>query len=403
MIPLEQRIPGQKHKNIYELVRKQDTVSKIELLEQTKWSVSTMTRTLEELVEQGLIVEAGFGESSGGRRPILYKINPVYGYVFGMEISRSYSMLTLFDMNMTRIDSRRWPMNEGMTPEILIQEVVYTAHNMLAVYGISNTSVLGMGIGAVGPVNRFTGTIIDPPYFPAKGWTDVPIRELFERQLSFPIVLDNGANMAIAGESWASRSHDYQHLLYVHLGVGLRSAMMTSGKVVYGAVDMEGSLGQMIIQTDGPRLRETGNFGSLETYASIHSLEQQARARLKQGRQSMLQEMLDPDKGFDKVNFSDLVRAYLGQDPLVIELFTQAAAYFGIGLANLLNILHPQKVILGGPLINFHPMFFEISTQTAIRNTHHYPAYQVVFSQGNLGADALVTGAAVMVINRITE
>jgi predicted NBD/HSP70 family sugar kinase len=403
MIPLSERIPKKKHKDIYELIRKQPSISKIELLEQTKLSVTTLTRMLEELCDMRLILEAGFGVSSGGRKPILYQTNASYGYMFGLEISRTYSMLLLCDMHLNKLDSRKWGMNEGMTPKVLLEEISYTVRNMLAVQGISMDAVLGMGIGAVGPLDRLAGIIIDPLHFPAYGWRNIPICKLFETEFDFPIILDNGSNMAIMGEYWASRNRDYQHMLYIHAGIGLRSAIMAGGKVVYGTVDMEDSIGQMIIQSDGLRLRETGNFGSLENYATIYALEKQAQTRLKQGRKSVLQQINDSHKDPDRITFDQLVHAFLQQDPLAVELFTQAATYFGIGLSNLLNILHPQKVILGGPLINFHPMFFQLSTEVALQKTHHYPDYCVEFSQGNLGQDALVIGAAVEVLNKITE
>src|SRR5690554_3653991 len=170
MIPLNERITGHNNKRTFELIRKQHTVSKYDLLEQTKLSVSTLTRVLEDLRDQGLIVEAGFGDSTGGRRPILYRINPSYGYVYGLEISRISSRITLFDMQMNELESRRWAMNEGMTPAALVEEIVYTARNIVAVHGIPLTSMLGMGVGAVGPVDRFTGTILDPLHFSANGW-----------------------------------------------------------------------------------------------------------------------------------------------------------------------------------------------------------------------------------------
>ncbi|WP_235885392.1 ROK family protein [Paenibacillus cymbidii] len=393
------RISGRKHKDVFELIRRQDHISKIELLEQSGLPSSTLTRILEELHGTGLLVEAGFGESTGGRRPILYGINPAYGYVFGLDISRFHSMMILCDMQMKKLDSRRWLMDERTTPDALVGEIVAAARGMLQQRNIPADQVIGMGIGAVGPLDRGTGTILDPQHFPAAGWRNVPIAAMLEERLGFPVALDNGANTAIIGEHWASRDREYRHLLYVHAGVGLRSAMMSGGKVVYGAVDMEGSIGQMIIQTDGPRLRDAGNFGSLETYASIYALERQARSRLLQGRDSTLAQLAEPDK----ITFPHLVQALHEGDPLVTELFTQAAVYFGIGLSNLLNILHPEKVILGGPLISCHPLMFETATKVALQNTYYHPVYQVVFSQGTLGEDALVTGAAAMMVGMMAE
>ncbi|MBP1156635.1 MULTISPECIES: ROK family protein [unclassified Paenibacillus] len=396
---LGQRISGRKAKDIFEQIRKVGTVSKIDLLEKSGLTGSTLTRTLEELTAQELILEAGFGDSTGGRRPILYTVNPHYAYVFGLDISRMYSKLVLFDLQMNKLETKRWIMTESLTPDALLDNIVVSAQEMLTAHGIPLNKVLGMGVGAVGPLDRVTGTILEPLYFPSEGWNQVHITGILEQRLGFPVLLDNGANTALIGESWSDRERDYQHLLYIHVAVGLRSAMMTNGQVVYGAVDMEGAIGQMIIQTDGPRLWGQGNFGSWESYASIHALEQQAQTRLKQGRDSMLLRM-EPDP--EKITFAHLGQALRDNDPLTVELFTQAATYFGIGLSNLLNILHPEKVILGGALISSHPGFFHIATRVAIQRTYYYPKYQVVFSLGSLGEDALVTGAAIMVINKLT-
>jgi len=400
LLTIQERIGSRKHKEIYERIRRQGTVSKIELLEQSQMTGSTLTRALEELTAQGWLVEAGLGESTGGRRPILYETNPAAGYVFGLDISRLNSKLVLCDLHMNRLDTRSWTMDETMTPDRLLQEIADSAARMLEARGIATEAVLGMGIGAVGPLDRSSGIILEPLYFPAAGWRNVEIASYLQQRLGFPVLLDNGANTALIGESWSDRGRDYRHLLYVHVGVGIRSAMMSNGKVVYGAVDMEGSIGQMIIQTDGPRIGDHGNFGSLQTYASIHALEQQAQARLKQGRESSLR-FKEPNP--EKITYAHLLQSLKEHDPLTVEIFSQAATYFGIGLSNLLNILHPEKVILGGSLIGSDSSFFQIATRVAIRNTYYYPNYQVVFSQGHLGEEALVTGAAIMVINQLTE
>lgn len=396
---IEHRIAGRKHKEIFEQIRKQGTVSKIDLLEKSGLTGSTLTRTLEELTAQGVIAEAGFGESTGGRRPILYTVNPDYAYVFGLDISRMYSKLILFDLQLNKLDSKRWVMTEDVTPKVLLEEIVAEVRAMLNRRSLPADKVLGMGIGAVGPLDRASGMLLEPLHFPAAGWKNVSLTSFLESRLSFPVLLDNGANTALIGESWSDRERDYRHLLYVHVGVGLRSAMMTNGQVVYGAVDMEGSIGQMIIQTDGHRLWNQGNFGALESYASIHALEQQAQARLKQGRDSLLLR-LEPDP--EKIGFAHLQQALQAGDPLTVELFTQAATYFGIGLSNLLNILHPEKVILGGALIGGHAGFFHTATRVAIQRTYYYPKYQVVFSQGALGEEALATGAAVLIVNKLS-
>jgi predicted NBD/HSP70 family sugar kinase len=204
----------------------------------------------------------------------------------------------------------------------------------------------------------------------------------------------------LLGEYWMDRSDEYEHLLYVHAGVGIRSAMMSGGKLVYGAVDMEGAVGQMIIQSDGVPHREGGNYGCLESYVSTHAVVKEAQSKLKQGRRSRLSEMgMSPEQ----VDFDQLVEALKAGDSLAGEIFEQTAVYLGIGLANLLNTLHPEKVILGGPLISAHPLIFDVAVETALKKTYYYPVYKAVFSRGALGDEALAVGAAAMVVNLLSE
>jgi predicted NBD/HSP70 family sugar kinase len=398
---ISERISNRKAKEVYELITRQTTVSKIDLLDQSGMTVSTLTRLLEELTSQGLILESGFGASTGGRRPILYEKNPAYAYIFGVEISRTLSKLVLVDLGMNKLETKSWAMTEVMTPEVLIPLIVQEAQRMLAQHGIQTSELLGMGIGAVGPVDRLSGVILEPSYFPANGWRHVEICRWLSEELHIPALLDNGANTAILAESWHQRTRSFKHLLYIHAGVGLRSSMVSEGKVIYGAVDMEGSVGQMIIQTDGVSHRnQTGNYGALESYASLYAIEKATKSALKQGRSTVLIHMVeDPEQ----VTYTHIMDALKKNDPLAVEIVTEAATYFGIGLANLLNILHPEKVIIGGPLITGGELFFQTATQVAIRRTYYYPAYQVIFSKGQLGDEALAIGAAVMVMDQLVK
>jgi predicted NBD/HSP70 family sugar kinase len=398
---ITERIPNRKAKEIYELICRQRAISKTELLEQSGMTVSTLTRLLEELTAQGFILESGFGASTGGRRPILYEKNSAYAYIFGLEISRTLSKLVLVDLGMNKLDDRSWTMTAEMTPEVLIRFIVNEARSMMERHGITKSMLLGIGVGAVGPVDRLSGMILEPAYFQAKGWRNVEICRLLTEELGIPSMLDNGANTAILAESWHQRTQSFKHLLYIHAGVGLRSSMVSEGKLIYGAVDMEGSVGQMIIQTDGVAHRNaSGNYGALESYASLYAIEKAARSALKQGRSTVLSHLVeDPEQ----LTYTQVLEALKKNDPLVVEIITEAATYFGIGLANLLNILHPEKVILGGPLIAGGELFFQTATQVAIRKTYYYPAYQVVFSKGQLGEEALAMGAAVMVMDQLVR
>ncbi|WP_445324039.1 ROK family protein [Paenibacillus sp. FSL M7-1455] len=399
-IDAQSRIPSPKAKELFQDIRRMQEIAKNDLLAASGLTVSTLTRVLDELVSIGVITESGLGASTGGRRPILYRVNASYGYAFGLDISRVSSRLVLLDLAGNKIDAIEWRMTEETTPLALLQQVSGQAGEWMDKHRIARERIIGMGIGAVGPLSREDGIIEEPEWFAAPGWNHVPIVKLLEERLGCPVMLDNGANTALIAESWANRTKNFRHMLYVHAGTGLRLGMMTDNKLIHGAVDMEGSFGQMIIQADGhPYRTPQGNYGALDSYASVYAIEREVNSRLRLGRGSVLRQWLPPG---EPAKYPDIMEALKQMDPMVTEIVTQAAAYFGVGLANLLNILNPEKVILGGPLMTESNLFFYTATQTAIRKTYHYPKYQVIFSRGTYGDEAIAIGAALMMLSQLT-
>ncbi|WP_040951677.1 ROK family protein [Gorillibacterium massiliense] len=401
MISGSDHIQSAKAKEIYLSIRRHGTVSKLVLLEESGLTASTLTRILEELRAQSLILEVGLGESTGGRRPVLYETNPTYAYLFGVEISRTHSRLVLFDLHLHSLGSVSWKMNASLTPDRLIQLITEHVPTLLKTNNIEKERVLGIGIGAVGPLDRKLGIILNPTHFPAEGWTQVPIKERLEQLLGLPVYLDNGANTGLLGEYWLSDNRQQHQLLYLHAGIGMRSAIMNEGRIFYGVMDTEGAVGQMIIESAGvPSDTPGGNYGAWESYVSIQNLITQAVASWKQGRTVALSQWANNP---DELQFAHLIAALQAGDPVIIELFRQAAAYFGIGLANLINILHPEEVILGGPLFSSNDFFFEETTRIALEKTYYRQYYNVRFTKGQLGDAAVSTGAAALVLSKLTE
>ena len=218
---------------------------------------------------------------------------------------------------------------------------------------------------------------------------------MLEEATGIPAKLENGANTALMGEHWSMRHANPQHMLYVHAGVGLRSAMMSYGQIIHGSIDMEGAVGQMIIQTDGPRLHEDGNFGALEAFVTVQALERQAQSQARLGRSPLADAF--PSLQPEQIRYDTLLQALRQEHPYAVELFQRSATHLGIGLANMINMLHPETVILGGVLMNSHESYFRTVIEVARKNTYYYPAYQPLFSKGELREDAVAAGAALMV------
>ena len=383
-------------KHIYSLIAEQGTLSKAELLAHTDMTSSTLTRLLEEMTAERLILGSKLGPSSGGRRPILYETNPSYGYFFGLEISRFHSSLGFFDMRLNPMSFTRWRMDEAMTPSRFVEHAAANMKAILHDHGVDRAKVIGIGIGAVGPLDRERGYILKPLHYPAAGWADVAICSMLEAATGIPSRLENGANTALMGEHWSMRHASPQHMLYVHAGVGLRSAMMSYGRIIHGSIDMEGAVGQMVVRADGSRLHEGGNAGALEAYVTVQALERMAQTRAGgQGRNPFAD--IFPALQPEQIRYDSLLHALRQEHPYALELFRQSATYLGIGLANMINLLHPETVILGGVLVNSHESYYRTVIDVARKHTYYYPAYQPLFTKGELREDAVAAGAALMI------
>lgn len=388
----------------YDRIAVQDDVSKIELMKDIDITSSSLNRVLDELLHEGWIVESGLGQSTGGRKPVLYRIQPHNRYLFGLDISRKYSVLGLYDLRMNTLFSHRWLMDEQMTPERLVEEVAEQIQQVLAERHLSKRRILGIGIGAVGPLDYEQGMIRNPLYFTASGWQDVPICRLLTDKTEIPALLDNGINTALLGEYWATREDSPQHLLYVNAGVGIRAAYLSDGRIMRGASDKEGSIGQMVVQAGGARLHERGNYGALEAYASIQALEQQTRQRARMGLEWSAFADVDVDEAAEGKNdlpFDQMVLQLQEGEPFLQELFHRSAGYMGIGLGNLINTLQPERVIVGGALIHAAPGYYETAIAVARKQIYGESATHPQFSRGHLQDKAVSVGAAVMVLERM--
>ncbi|ANF95478.1 ROK family protein [Paenibacillus bovis] len=382
-------------RQVYDRIAVQDDVYKLELMKDIDITSSSLNRTLDELLHEGWIVESGLGPSTGGRRPTLYRINAGHRYIFGLDISRIYSVLGLYDLRMNALYTHRWQMDEQMEPEVLADYVAARIQEALAERHLSRQRIMGIGIGAVGPLDHEQGTILNPAYFPAAGWQNVNICRMLSERTGLTAVLDNGANTALIGEHWAMRESNIQHMLYVNAGAGIRSAILSSGQLVRGAMDKEGAVGQMVVQAGGARLQEQGNYGALEAYVSIQALEQQVRQRSRMGMEFTRDgQPLQPEQ----IHFDTLVDALRSGNPVLRELFNQSAGYMGIGLANLINTLQPEKVILGGALINADQGYYDTAIAVAKKQIYGEERLQPVFSRGVLQENAVSVGAAVMIL-----
>lgn len=382
-------------KLVLDIILRNGPLTKAKLLDITKIKLSTLNRVMKPLEDESLIVETSIGESTGGRKPVLFGVNAKRLYFAGIDISRTYTRMIIADLSMNVIYQQQFPMIHSTTPwEVLhsITTFIQDAFNQLS---INKEMMVGIGISAVGPMDRTNGILLNPRSFSAPGWNDIPIKSMVEEETGLPVIIDNGANMAVLAEYIFGQGKGFDNIAYINCGIGIRTGAISSGTIVRTINDAEDAFGHMVIDVDG-ELCSCGNYGCVECYSSILSIINKFTAELKKGRTSIIK------KPLDQIGYIDICAAAENDDELAREIIMSSAATFGVGLANYINLLSPHVVILSGPLIKHSRVFYETGKDVALKRIYLKGERSVLFSRGGFFKEnAMAFGAAAAVINHV--
>ena len=260
----------------------------------------------------------------------------------------------------------------------------------IAAHGGTRADVAGVGIGSPGPLNRQQGLVIKTPNL---GWTNLPLRDLVSRAVGLPATLDNDANCATYGEWWLGAGRGVDYLVGVTLGTGIGGGIVHNGEILHGASDAAGEIGHMTIEFTGRKCK-CGNYGCLEAYCSGPNIAARAREGLEAGYESLLTELVDGQ--LDRITAATVYEACVLNDPYANEVMAETAKILGAGLANIINVLNPQAIVIAGGVTRagehlFAPLRSEIRRR-AFRSA--YDACRILPAQlpetaGMIGAAAV--------------
>jgi len=202
--------------------------------------------------------------------------------------------------------------------------------------------VAGIGIGAPGPLNRETGILLEAPNL---GWRDFPLRKLVSDGLGLPAAVDNDANCATYGEWWMGAGRGSTILVGLTLGTGIGGGFVVNGEIHHGASDAAGEFGHMTIDSTGRKCK-CGNYGCLEAYASGPNIAARAVEGIEAGVESLLVELVDGD--LERITAATVYEGVVRGDPYAHEVMKETAKFLGVGVANLINALNPDAVVIAG-------------------------------------------------------
>ncbi len=224
------------------------------------------------------------------------------------------------------------------------------------VIGLGASEIVGIGIGVAGLVDSKNGIVIESPNI--SSLNGMNLKEVIEKAFSKPVIVENDANTWAYGEKWVGTGRDFDNFVVLTLGTGLGSGIIYNGEPLKGAAE----LGHMVISPEG-RVCTCGNLGCLESYASGRAIVEQVVTALEKGEDSMLTECCNGN--IYKITPENIYETALEGDSLCRKAFRNTGYYLGIGVANIINILSPEAVIIGGGLVGAWDMFIEDLQQEA--------------------------------------
>jgi len=255
-------------------------------------------------------------------------------------------------------------------------------------------AVSALALGAPGPLDTKGGII---HYAPNLRWRNIPIRQILEERIGIPVLLDNDANLAALGEHVFGAGRGVANMVYITVSTGVGGGLILGGKLYRGVTDEAGEIGHMTIQPYGP-LCSCGNRGCLEAVASGTAIAREARDLVARGAGQVILVAAEGDPG--KIDAAVVASAAAGGDPEAVSIITGAAGSLGTGIANILNLLNPSLVILGGGVMETGALIWE-EVKKEVRNRALDAAWTVArLVPAELGGRAGVMGAIALALDR---
>lgn len=316
-------------------------VSIPEIAKQMDFSVPTITKMIHKLINKNYIYSIGKQEQGEGRPPTLYTINPEVGYFIGIDIKHNYIRIGLIDFsgNIKKIENISY--NIENTEESL-DELCSLILKFIKDSQINSTLIISIQINISGRVNPALG--VSHTMF---SFLEDPISEVLEYKLGHPVTIENDTRSMLYGEIYKGGIKDETNVIYINLGWGLGSAIMINGQIVKGKSGFSGELGHFYA-FENEILCHCGKRGCLETEVSGAALYRMCIEEIRKGKQSILSDkVLNHIEDF---KLEDIINAINKEDVLCIEFIEQIAIKLGKQIANLINLLNPELIIIGGAL-----------------------------------------------------
>ena len=310
-----------------------------ELTKQLHISVPTITKLVQELVEENIVTDNGKVETPGGRRPNIYGLANSAIYFVGVNVGRDFMGYVVTDLQNNMILEQMDPTFELLDRPQCLDRICTNIEEFVSSCGVDRGKILGLGVCMTGRVNPTTGRSYK--YFTS---SEESMREIIEERVGIRTLFENDTRARCYAEYSCGKAKDENDMLYLHLGRGIAIGIVMEGKLYYGKSGFAGEFGHIPF-FDNEKICACGKKGCLETEVSGIAIEEKICSLIEKGVNTILREKYDRK---EPIHIDDIIAAAKNDDNLSIELIEEAGEKIGKAVAFLINIFNPETVIVGG-------------------------------------------------------
>lgn len=376
-------------------LRQYAPISRAALAEMTGLNRATITRLVRELIQHGFVREVGFQSVRAGRPSILLQLDPNAGCIIGAEIEVKFGSVILTDLVSNILWRQEVDFGDNDEPNSTLHCIAELIRHAGSKAGEMHRHVLGLGMSLPGLVDVSSGVLL---FAPNMRWSDVPVKKWLENEFSIPIYVDNKANMAALAESYFGSARDSNYVLYINITAGVGAGIVLNQHILPGASGLAGEAGHMTIDPNGPKCN-CGNYGCWETYVSALAVFRRVRDSILAGQESQLADVVKD--GFERITIRHIVEAAQNGDRVALAAFEETGFYLGVGLANLINALNPQQVVLGGYLTQAYEFLLPVILKTVQERALRWPREAAKIVLATYMDDASLMGAVATVYSQV--
>lgn len=307
-------------------------------------------------------------------------------FVIGIDLGGTDIKGALLDLDGHTLEKIRVATDAKNGYQAVVARVLQVIEQLKQWSGIENKEISGVGIGIPGQIDYSQGKVL---FAPNLDWHEVNIKQSIEQASGLPVFLDNDGNVAALGEMWSGAGKGYANIVMLTIGTGIGGGIIIDGQLLRGKSGSAGEIGHMIMLKNGP-LCNCGQSGCLETLTAAPAILRQAREAMQSDRKTSLTD-------FAQLTAKDVFIAAERGDQVALQIIANSAYWLGIAIANLINVINPELVIIGGGVARAGDILIAPIRQIALAKALSVAAEAVKIVPAYLGNDAGCIGAGALV------